>query len=590
MVRGKLVYLIVFLLALTAVLISIIPDLILLKRTPADTIFPLIHNHPEDYYYYLSLMRQGYDGHWLLTSYMTPENFSPAFVHTFYALTGHMAKWFNLTIVNVYFLSRIILGFLLILSSFFLAHKIFGSKKYFIRACIFLLINNGFWLIGFNNKQMDFHQYLSFWTRLDPVMRITYIPHHLFSTILAVWSVYFLSQALEKKLLRHCLLAGLLGFFAGFVYFATMLNLLGGLGMAVLMVSIYKIYLSYDYIKLKYLSRAGDAKEKKQPRGGMLFEHAHGLDPDVTSGEFGRCAKKSYRPQRLRQDSFYKIMLIAIYVILSGLSLIYLFYLSRTGFPWSGYNQVAEKFTFSFRLWEYILSLGPFFMLMLFGFKLIVKKLSVLSLMLLGWAIFPIPGIPLFRFFLPDLGDVYFLETATYIPIGILAGFGLMNLEIIFAKRLKIISALILIIVVIYSLIPFYFSIMSQSHQWTTYPYNIYLPREVVEAFKWLDENSPDKSIVLAGGFLGNVLPAYTHNKVVYGHPANTYAPAQKMEDAYRVFSPQNDTDAPAILKKYSVSYLFYSRDTDPPRQDLIEKWHLQKVFSSSSTSIYEKN
>ena len=85
------------------------------------------------------------------------------------------------------------------------------------------------------------------------------------------------------------------------------------------------------------------------------------------------------------------------------------------------------------------MSLGPFFMLMLFGFKLIVKKLSVLSLMLLGWAIFPIPGIPLFRFFLPDLGDVYFLETSTYIPIGILAGFGAMYLEIIFAKRLKII-------------------------------------------------------------------------------------------------------------------------------------------------------
>lgn len=283
-------------------------------------------------------------------------------------------------------------------------------------------------------------------------------------------------------------------------------------------------------------------------------------------------------------------MLIAVYAALSGLSLIYLFYLSRTGFPWSGYNKIAEKFTFSFRLWEYILALGPFFILMLFGLKLIIRKLSILSLMLLGWAVFPIPGIPLFRFFLPDLGDVYFLETAAYIPIGILAGFGMMQLETIFTKGLKITGALIFIIIAIYSLIPFYFSIISQSRQWDTYPYNIYLPKEVMEAYKWLEKNSPDKSVVLAGGFLGNVLPAYTHNKVVYGHPANTYAPAQKMEDAYRVFSPRNDTDAPEILKKYSVSYLFYSRDTDAPRQELIEKWNFKKVFYSLSTSIYEKN
>lgn len=283
-------------------------------------------------------------------------------------------------------------------------------------------------------------------------------------------------------------------------------------------------------------------------------------------------------------------MLITIYVALSGLSLVYLFYLSRSSFPWSGYNKVAEKFTFSFRLWEYILALGPFFILMLFGLKLMIRKLSILSLMLLGWAVFPILGIQLFRFFLPQLGDVYFLETATYIPIGILAGFGVMYLEIIFTKRLKIIGNFILIILIIYSLIPFYFSIANESRKWNTYPYNIYLPAEVMEAYKWLEKNSPDKSVVLAGGFLGNVLPAYTHNKVVYGHPANTYAPAQKMEDAYRVFSPRNDTDAPAIFKKYSVSYLFYSRDTDAPRQELIEKWHLQKVFSSSSTSIYEKN
>ena len=596
----------VFLLALLAasfVLLSIIPDLTRLKHTPAGTVFPLVHNHPDDYFYYLSLMRQGFDGHWLLTTYMTPESFTPAFVHTFYAFTGHLAKWFHLSLVNVYFFSRIILGFVLILSSFFLAHKIFGSKKgvlqnnvdildtphravilnnrkdysgtspkYFVWTCLFLLINNSFWFLKFNNGQYEFQQFLSFWTRLDPIMRITYIPHHLLSTILAVWSVYFLVIALEKNLLRYCLLAGLLGFLAGFVYFATMLSLLGGLGTAVLIVLINQII---NFI------RAGDARRR---------------DPDSTQptigGEYWRERNLRQDPRILRQDPLFlnKLMLIAVYVALAGLSLVYIFYISRSGFPWSGYNKVAVKFTFSFKLWEYLLSLGPFFILMVIGLKVMFKKLTFLSLILLGWAIFPILGIPLFRFFLPQLGDVYFLETATYIPIGILAGFGAMYLETIFTKHQKIISTLILVAILLYSLVPFYFSLTNEPLQFTKNFYNIYVPNDIMKAFKWLDKNSPDKSVVLAGGFIGNLIPAFTHDKVVYGHPANTYASTKKKEDAYLVFSPKNETDRPAILKKYSVSYIFYSRDTDAPRQELIDKWNFKKVFNSLSTSIYEKN
>src|SRR4030042_2431864 len=100
-------FLIPVLLSLLAIILSVTPDILRVRNAYPDTTFPLIHNNAPDYFYYLSLMRQGYDGRILLTSRMTPEGFPPVFPPTFFALLGHLPRLSGLSLYHIYFLSRI---------------------------------------------------------------------------------------------------------------------------------------------------------------------------------------------------------------------------------------------------------------------------------------------------------------------------------------------------------------------------------------------------------------------------------------------------------------------------------------------------
>jgi len=108
-----------------------------------------------------------------------------------------------------------------------------------------------------------------------------------------------------------------------------------------------------------------------------------------------------------------------------------------------------------------------------------------------------------------------------------LAGLAVLGLERIVGRREKYRAALILLLIlsVPSSLIVIGAGLSGVQKQ---DPSVIHLPGEL-EAYTWLDENSPPGALVLASPDIGNRLPAFADVRVLYGHPFETpYAESQK--------------------------------------------------------------
>ncbi|OGG13454.1 hypothetical protein A2773_00405 [Candidatus Gottesmanbacteria bacterium RIFCSPHIGHO2_01_FULL_39_10] len=527
-------YLFSILLVFLATLLSITPDIYRLIIAPANTTFPLIHNYSEDYFGYLQYMHQGLEGRWLITSRFTPEKFIPYFVYTFYSLLGHISRITHITLPWMYFLSRIIFSITLSFCILLIISKLFSKYKLII-AILFVLFATGFWTIASQSLALvpsthllPVYQFLSYWSHFDPIARTTYIPHHLLSTTLGLLSIYFLVSALEENNIKKGVLAGLLGLISGFIFYSTMINILGGITIGIIIII--------------------------------------------------------FRNKNTSLFSF--IFYLLIYFLLSSLSIIYLYFLSHTTFPWTLYDDLKQRFYFPVSFPEYILALGPTFLLTLIGLKEILKEKKLLTKFLLGWAIFPFFGFFFLLPIFPKYGNMMFLEATSYIPLGILAVYGINQLKIIIKNRKICIS--LLTILFLYFLPPLTSSLQKEITMFPPYIYNLYIPTDILKGIDWLDKNSPPEAVVLSGGYFGNVIPAFSHNKVVYGHKDATYQASLKHEEMLIFFSQNDIPKAKEILLKYRVSYIFYSLDTDPPKDEFIKSLNLQKIYENSKVKIFK--
>ncbi|MBI2611889.1 hypothetical protein HYW54_04050 [Candidatus Gottesmanbacteria bacterium] len=527
--NNRITTLILLLFITISLSISLLPDIFRIISTPANTIFPLIHNNASDYFYYLSLIRQGYDGNLLLTSRMTPEQFHPAFTQTIFSIMGLVSRLFSLSLPLTYLLARIVFGLFLLFTIIYCAKILFRKNIYVVSASFLAIFTTGFWIIGENYTGLPVRQYLIHWTRLDPIIRTTYLPHHLASTVIGLFSLIILSKSLDQKNIKMGVLAAILALLSSFIYFATMVNILGGLTLVVLLTI------------------------------------------------------RSLTYQNLKD----KLPIVCIYILLSSLPLFYFRSLSLTSFPWSAYDKVGENFNFYLPFLHYLYSSGLVFPLTLVGLPLIFKTKEFLPKFLLGWALFPFIGLFVVAKIFPQYGNVYYLEATSHIPFGLLSLYGFIYIKNRFYLHKKVLL-LIFILLGLYFIPPTLTSIVYESGRLKTNYYNFFIPEDIFKGFSWLDGNTPSESIILAGGYFGNVVPAFTHNRVVYGHRANTYKPEEK-KAALDIFFNQTDlTQSAKILKKFNVSYIFFSLDTNNPIPQFETSLPVIKVYQNPSVSIYK--
>lgn len=142
----------------------------------------MVHNFIEDYYQYLDIMRQGFDGWWGATSRLTPEVYPRMFVSVFLLFLGHMARIFHVSLPIAYFGARILGGGVLMVLVYQLILKIFPEsyKKRIVAFC-FVLVSTYAW--GWGPNGLTVAPLAHAWTELDPIFRWSFVPHHLWSKV-----------------------------------------------------------------------------------------------------------------------------------------------------------------------------------------------------------------------------------------------------------------------------------------------------------------------------------------------------------------------------------------------------------------------
>lgn len=112
-----------------------------------------------------------------------------------------------------------------------------------------------------------------------------------------------------------------------------------------------------------------------------------------------------------------------------------------------------------------------------------------------------------------------------------------------------------------------------------------YLSKNELEAIKFLDTKTSNKSGVLALYTLGNLIPAYSHNTVYFGHLLQTPSSQNKLQNAYFFYASQIPNEkAKEFLKQNNIQYVVYGKEEEKathPYQFLFP------VFQNPEIKIY---
>lgn len=252
-------------------------------------------------------------------------------------------------------------------------------------------------------------------------------------------------------------------------------------------------------------------------------------------------------------------------------------------FSWMYQQQKVNTLMLSFK--DFVLLAGPALFLAVFSFKDFLKSKQFINKLVACWAVFPFVLFPFLGKYLPISRERIF-ETSFYIPLAILAGMTISKL----AKKINF--AIIFAGIILFILPYLYTSLKWQIELFKSPYFNVYVPKTLVETMLWLDKNTPDESVVLAGYYTGNMVPAFSHNRVVFGHDFATYQARDRLKDMAMVYSKDTSSEQlKEILARNHVSYIFFSPETPTFSQtNLNQLDNLRLLFSDSGIVIYQMN
>jgi hypothetical protein len=114
------------------------------------------------------------------------------------------------------------------------------------------------------------------------------------------------------------------------------------------------------------------------------------------------------------------------------------------------------------------------------------------------------------------------------------------------------------------------------------------LGEDELASYKWLASETEDDALVLANIQIGNRIPAFTNNRVLYGHPFETPYAEQQEQLVLRLLSSAEDPDdVMDELKVLDVRYVVISPE-ELRQGDL--KWldEIKPVFVAGEYAVYE--
>ncbi len=525
--------LMVILLISVTLLVSISQTILYAWNTPPGTVFPLVHNFIEDYYQYLDIMRQGYDGWWVATSRLTPEAYPRMVVSVFLLTLGHIARVLHVSLPAAYTGARVG-GGIVLMTLVYQFIRITFPQSFFRRltALCFVLFGTSVW--GWGPDGPAVAPLTHAWTELDPILRWTFVPHHLWAKIGMVGTFIFLLGRRRSFILNSLffILIVFMGFTNPVVYATFVPTLL-----------IYMVL-------------------------------------------------TAWRQSRL---SFESIM-PAVAIVVSGGVLLYHRYLQTNIFPWTSYLLWEQTLLYKVNPFDYAVSLGPTLVLFVLAIPTIWRLGRVGSLYLAwagsSWFMLYVAGP-----FLPITPE-RFLGGYQFIPLGIGAAEGVWILasqgialrsyfsprpSLAFARgglmKFVLVSAFLL-----YSAIGLSASLREHAGYVAANSNNpqVYVPKDLMAALGYLSQNGNAEDVVMAPYEISTMIPAFTGKRVVAGHVLFTKDVATKRSRITEFFATRDPSAASRIASLYMVRWVLSNASWIPP-----QGIHLTKRFSSKSYTLY---
>ncbi len=182
------------------------------------------------------------------------------------------------------------------------------------------------------------------------------------------------------------------------------------------------------------------------------------------------------------------------------------------------------------------------------------------------------------------------LSEGVYVPLGILAASGLREIAVILAKRgasLKK-TGRRLAIVTVALLLPTNLILLLGTLGLIAAPSRpVYRPAAEIEAMHQLNASAARDAVILSAFETGNVLPVWADVRVYLGHGPETVNLAAKKIDAARYFGGEM-ADRDAFYEKGRIAYVFYGSLERAVGESWQPDERLSLIYESGDYAIYE--
>lgn len=523
-------------------------------KTKPERFFELVHNFPTDYNFYLSRIRQGKEGAWLAREKYTSEDHNPSLSQVLYVLIGRVSDWAHVQTPYVwvsYHVMRIFFAFFLLFVMWKFVTSHVKDFKWQIFAFILVVTASTWPKLEWVRGLPRFGGYMPWWTQVDSLQRLTFMPHVLLGQGLMVFIFWVLSGGfIRNKHPGNYVFLGIVGLILGIIFPPALIFTYGVIAV-----------LTIGEFVWGWLFTVGIGKPVKQFTAWVT----KWFITDVSG----------------------RIM----YGILSFPSILY-FSLLFQYYPWKRLAEYDATHPSPFKFWEYFLALGPTLPLGILGGILLVAKLGsegakryrIVFAWLGAWLGF----LALFTQ-IPQQSPLRFGQMVPHVPLAILTWYLFDEIRKLLAKKKPFAKVSGSILLIPAFIIILGFGSMASSFMWLKdfvdhklradiplVPQGaevMYPLRDLIEATKWLEVYTPRDAIVLAGMTTSNYIPVYSGNTTFIGH-ANTVELENKwaaVNNFYKRHLPHDEEMA--FIRSQKISYIVYG-----PQEMEINGWQVKDL------------
>ncbi len=240
-------------------------------------------------------------------------------------------------------------------------------------------------------------------------------------------------------------------------------------------------------------------------------------------------------------------------------------------------NWNSQNLTPAPPFWDLILALVPMLIPALYGVYIIIKNKESKFYPFIIWL-----GIALTMVFLPLNLQRRFL-IGLYIPICILGVQGLLYLALISPRKVNTLKRVIIATALPSNLLLMGLAIYAVAN----YDPLLVMKKGVWNSFSWVNENLTDAHIILTTPEYGLFLPAYTYQRVIYGHPFETSNAAENLINLEKYFSGMTAPESIAYVTAEGVDNILI--DGDNPiieMYSLLSKYPL--IYENDDVKIFQ--